>query len=357
MTPRMGAPTLFLGMATLDFVTVVTHLPVSDEVFEVRSLSMHGGGPAATAAVACARLGGRASFAGALGQDSVAETVAAELVREGVDTRLLGRARNAATPSAVILVEEGLGHRAILYSKGTAPEPEWTAELEASVRGAAMLHIDGFHPLTAIRAARAARAAGVSVSFDGGAGIRWPHLDELLPLVDLLVVARSFAEREAGEGDPAAAARALARAYGAREVVVTDGARGAWYFVAGEGVRGGGAASGGAASGGAASDGAAGAGAVGAGGAGRGAGGEPGEGHVPAYAVDVVDTTGAGDVFHGAYALARSEGAGVPDAVRFASAAAALKCRAPGGRAGIPGRAEVEALIAGRAPGEGNGRT
>lgn len=329
---RMNSPILFLGMATLDFVTVVPRLPASDEVFEVRSLSMHGGGPAATAAVACARLGGGARFAGALGRDPVAETVLAQLASEGVDTQLVGLVPNASTPSAVILVEEGLGHRAILYSKGTAPEPEWSGELEAAVRGAAMLHIDGFHPLTAIRAARVAREAGVSVSLDGGAGMRWPHLDELLPLVDLLVVARSFAERESGQSDPAAAARALAGSFEAREVVVTDGARGAWYHVAAR--------------------------AGSAGGSGEeGHGGEDHrveEGHVPAFPVDVVDTTGAGDVFHGAYVLARSEGVAVREAVRFASAAAALKCRAPGGRAGIPSRAEVEALVAGRAAGEGN---
>lgn len=296
---------LFLGMATLDIVTVVPRLPGSDQVIESRSVTLHGGGPAATAAVACARLGGRARFAGVLGDDPLSRSILSGLDAEGVETGLVRQCHDSESPSAVILVEEDSGHRSILYSRGTATTPTGTGELREAVRNARMLHLDGFHIETAILAAQHARAAGVPVSFDGGAGGPWPRQDELMPLVDLMVVARDFATRATQEDDPRAAARALRERFRSREVVVTDGARGAWFDYLG------------------------------------------GEGHVPAFSVEVVDTTGAGDVFHGAYVLARAEGQDVPGAVRFAAAVAGLKCRAVGGRAGIPTRAEAEALLAG----------
>ncbi len=287
------AHTVFLGMATTDFIAVVPRLPTADEVFELHSLSVHGGGPAATAAVACARLGGCAWFVGAIGNDSVSIALQAELEREQVNTALLQRQATGEAPAAVILVPAGPASRSIMYSRGTVAEPAWNAELQAAIESAALLHLDGFHIHTALRAARCAKAAAVPVSFDGGAGQRWPHIEELLPLVDIMVVARAFAKLYTDEDDPLTAARRLEE-FGAREVVITDGANGAWYRHAGK------------------------------------------EGHVPAFKVDVVDTTGAGDVFHGAYVYARQAGEPPSDAVRFASAVAALKCGEKGGRTGIP---------------------
>lgn len=299
-----NGPILFLGMATQDFVSVVPRLPGPDDVIEASYVGMHGGGPAATAAVACARLGGRAEFAGALAADPVGEAIRADLQREGVGVGHLERQAAGSSPASVIVVDAPTGRRSILYSKGSGVSLEFTAELEAAVRGASLLHLDGFHIGAALRAASAARAAGVPVSLDGGAGELWPHMDELARLADLLVVARDFARRMTGESDPAAAAERLIELGHAREVVITDGANGAWYLTPGE------------------------------------------SGHVPAFVVDVIDTTGAGDVFHGAYALARVEGQSVGRAVRTASAVASLKCRSAGGRPGIPSRQELEAFLA-----------
>lgn len=291
-------------MATQDFVSVVPRLPGSDEVIEASYVGMHGGGPAATAAVACARLGGRAEFAGALAADPVGEAIRAELQREGVGVTHLERATTGSSPAAVIVVDGPTGRRSILYSKGSSVAPTFTTALEAAVREAALVHLDGFHMDVALRAAAAARAAGVPVSLDGGAGELWPQMDQLALLADLLVVARDFARRLTGESDPAAAAESLIGRGAAREVVITDGPNGAWYLTRTE------------------------------------------SGHVPAFVVEVVDTTGAGDVFHGAYALARTQGQCVPAAVREASAVAALKCRSAGGRSGIPTRRELEAFLA-----------
>lgn len=293
---------LFLGMATTDFIATVPRLPAADEVFELEAFSVQGGGPAATASVAFARLGGSASFVGSIGTDDISAALSRDLASEGVEVDLLELHEGAHAPRSVILVEAGSGKRSILYSRGTAPEPALTPALEAAVSRADVLHLDGYHVGAAIQAAELAQSAGVPVALDGGAGERWPGLDELLPLVDWLVVARGFAERETSITDPAGAALELAR-HGAELVVITDGAHGAWYHS------------------------------------------RTGSGHVPAFEVVVKDTTGAGDVFHGAFARAYLEGMVLPKAVRFAAAAAALKCEHPGGRPGIPTLERVQGLL------------
>ena len=151
-----------------------------------------------------------------------------------------------------------------------------------------------------------ARDAGVLVSFDGGAGEAWREVGTLLPLVDVLVVARQFALNFTGEVNPAAAGPLLLRT-GAREVIITDGANGCWYWDAAGSLR------------------------------------------QPAFQVSVVDTTGAGDVFHGAYAYALLQGWEPALRLKFASATAALKCTQPGGRLGIPTAGQVHDFLQERA--------
>ncbi|MHB1317271.1 MAG: PfkB family carbohydrate kinase, partial [Anaerolineae bacterium] len=122
-------------------------------------------------------------------------------------------------------------------------------------------------------------------------------------LTDHLIVGQRLAEQLTGESDPARAAEALWRE-DRTAAVVTAGSRGSWYRVAGEPVR-----------------------------------------HQPIFPVTVVDTTGCGDVFHGAYALQLARGASNPECVRYAAAAAALKATRPGGRTGIPTHERVLALL------------
>lgn len=300
MTP---APEIVgLGMVTIDVLAQVPHLPGPDEVFEVPLVEVHGGGPVASAMAASARLGTATSVVGSVGDDAWGDWIAAGLADLGVDVTHLYRRAGEASPRAVVLVEGGTGRRSIMYSTGGAvrlavDEVPWDR-----LRGARALHLDGVHPAAALAAARFAREAGVMVSYDGGAGPFWPGLDDLLPLVDVLIAAKEFATRYTGREDVAEAAHALAR-WEARHVVITDGARGAWSWV----------------------DGCA--------------------HHQPAFAVDVVDTTGAGDAFHGGYLHAYLAGEGPDSCLRFASAVGALACTRLGGRAGLPDRGAVEAFL------------
>lgn len=298
-----GPLILGLGMATVDFLTVVPRLPGADEVFPLERLEVQGGGPVATALAAATRLGGRSAFVGAIGDDSWADVILNDFRKFGVDSGQVVCRQGGTSPHSVILVEAGTGKRSILYSKGDL-EGLKAAELPHElIRQAGVLHLDGFDIEAATAAARVARSAGVPVSLDGGAGEPWPGLEGLLPSVDLLVVAAQFARHLSGEEEPEAALPHLL-GRGARHAVITDGARGSWF---------------------ASSDGE--------------------SGHVPAFPVKAVDTTGAGDAFHGAYLHAYLGGEPIAACVRFASAAGALQCTTLGGRSGLPTEEQVRALI------------
>jgi sugar/nucleoside kinase (ribokinase family) len=168
------------------------------------------------------------------------------------------------------------------------------------LKGASCLLIDGFWPDSALQAARRARAEGVPVVADFG-GVEGKR-KELLPLVDFLITNEECARRVAGRDDPERACR-MVQEMGAKVVVATLGDRGCAF--AGEGVA----------------------------------------GRMPAFEVDVVDTTGAGDCFHGAFCVGVVRGWPLERTLEFASATSALKCRKLGGRAGLPTLDEVNAFL------------
>ena len=295
-----------LGMATTDILTEVPRLPKSNDVFQVRSLDIQGGGPVATALVALAKLGAKAAYLGSVAPDDWGDRVLADFHRYGVNTEWTFRTETGESSLSIILVEEGLGHRSILYRKSSAPEitaKDLPIELLSSAR---VLHLDGFYLDAALESARIARSNGVLVSLDGSAGESiWAGMDKLLPLIDILVVARKFAQLVTGENNPLKAGPLLQN-FGATQVVITDGENGCWYWDAKQ--------------------------------------------HIfqPSFKVDVVDTTGAGDTFHGAYLFANLQGWAPGRCLCFASATAAIKCTNFGGRQGIPKYKQVLDFIESR---------
>ncbi len=300
---------LGIGMATMDILTPVAQLPKSDEVSSVESIALCGGGPVATALAVLARMGARTEYLGTLAGDSWGEAIRRDLDQLGVGTAHCQRVEEAQSIVSVILIEQQSGNRAILYHSDGFPELPPEAVDPALVAGARIVHLDGFHLQAALQAARIAHREGVLVSMDGGAGVRWEGTELLLELVDILIVARGFAVLFTGIEDEWDAARALSR-HGARQVVVTDGIRGSWFW----------------------------------------------DGHVAlhqqAFRVEPVDTTGAGDVYHGAYLYAFLQGWEPEKCLRYASAAAAIKCTHLGGRGGLVGPDEVMRFIAAYRPPE-----
>ena len=298
---------LGIGCCALDIILEVPRYPGADEKLRADRLRLQGGGLVATAMVAVARLGGRAAWLGALGDDVLAATCAGELEREGVDLSHVRRVPGASVLTALILTDSAAGTRMIVWSDEASPRTRPEQVSEETLGSARVVHVDNFEPAASVRAASLARRLGVPVTVDLEPGLGDPG--ELLPLVDYAIVPLELARgRYGAEGlrDGARALYAEIAPHGGRLAVVTGGTKGSYAVGASLAV------------------------------------------HQPAYRVEVVDTTGCGDVFHGAFALGVAQDMPPEHLLPFAAAAAALKCRALGGRAGIPGRREVEQFLEGK---------
>jgi ribokinase len=292
---------LVVGYNACDITVALPRLPDPDTKLEVPPILLGGGGPAATAAVALARLGADVRLLTPLTDDEAGRLQRRELVAAGVDIAPCPVIAGAESAKAVILVHPPDGARTILWSRGALPNLPSPAEPERLLEGRDLLYLDGHEPTASLALARVARERGLPVIMDAGtlrAGSR-----ELVPLCTDVVSSAVFAPAFAGCGDLPTALRAL-RAAGPERVALTLGAAGVMYL-AGQAIA-----------------------------------------TLPAFAVEAVDTTGAGDAFHAGYAYARGRGDGFVAALRFGAAVAALKCRDWGGRRGLPTLAETEALLA-----------
>jgi sulfofructose kinase len=294
----MTARVVCIGIATLDSIAVVDRLPEPGERMPAREARVAGGGVAATAAVTLARLGVPVAFIGRVADDPAGRMVAEGLASAGVDTSGL-RVVAGRTPVTLVFVEAASGERTLVPDTRGVPPIDLTDGNIERCSVAEWIHVDQTgHPAVA-----RLRDAGVrgKVSFDGGNVDREYDLGQ----VDLYApTERALLARYPEHALPDALAAAAAE--GPQLVVVTRGAAGSV----------------------ARSD---------SSDAIHEAAGFPG---------DAVSTLGAGDVFHGALLAALLDGRPLPDALRWANAAAALSCRALDGRSAIPDRSELEAFLA-----------
>jgi sugar/nucleoside kinase (ribokinase family) len=290
-----------LGGNAADFLVTVPRHPQPDEKLAFGRFSRQGGGRAATAMVTVARLGLRAAYLGGVGDDREGEENLQELRREGVDVGGVLVRPGAMTQRAFILVNESNGERTVLWGRG--PEiPLQAGEIDPErVRAGRLFYTDAHLPPASVRAARIAREAGIPVLVDLES--MRPGAADLLPLVDYLVCSAALPALATGIDDLEESLAALERLSQGAVVVVTQGADGAVARIDGR------------------------------------------LESFPGYQVEVADTTGAGDVFHGAFAAAILRGADLREAIDFSNAAAAMKCRSLGARDGIPrGLEAVEAF-------------
>ncbi|HLF95791.1 MAG TPA: PfkB family carbohydrate kinase [Methylococcaceae bacterium] len=290
---------LCVGHASYDLVFQVSRHPLPDEKMFAEGFIRCGGGPAANAAVTVARLGLKAAFSGYLGRDLFGEEHVAELNAAGILTDWLVRG-DAPTPLSAVFVKPD-GARALVTHKAQTDYLESGAVDFSACRPQVVL-FDGHEPLLSEPLAERARAEGVPTVLDAGSLHQGTEM--LMKRVDHLVASEKFARQVSGATDPRQALEKLAEF--APTVVVTLGERGLVWKTA-DGTR----------------------------------------GSLPAVPVNAIDTTGAGDSFHGAYAAALAEGQDWSATLRFASAVAALCCTRIGARLGIPGRREVEELLSG----------
>ncbi len=291
---------LGLGCTAVDDVLYVPSFPAADAKVRVTHSARRCGGLTGAALVAAARLGARCAYAGCLGTDELSQHIANNFTREGVSLAHAPRLPEARVIHSVIIVGQDAGTRNIFFEAGGLVGAHDSLPPEEVIGAAKVLFIDHWGIRGSIRAARVARAAGVAVVADFE-NATVPGFPQALEVVDHLVVSEAFALRLTQAATAAEAALALWRSDRAA-VIVTCGPNGCWSVSAGYA------------------------------GAAR---------HHPAFAVKAADTTGCGDVFHGAYAARLARGEELEQRIRFASAAAALNAM----NATIPQLAAVERFL------------
>lgn len=292
-------PLVFAGVATLDTIALVSALPGPDQRVLADAVIQAGGGPAATAAVAAARLGLPAAFIGAVGDDEAGQRILAGLRAENVDVGGVAVVPGRQSAASVVLVESSSHTRAICAHPG--PAPVISEEYARVMREAQWVHVDhrGWQPAWQVIGALP-RPGRPRVCVDGGNdidGLVLSGVDLFVPTVAAL--ARRYGDRDAGDLLGAALAE------GATRVVATRGGAGC-LAAAADGTR----------------------------------------AQTPGHPVDtIVSTLGAGDVFHGALIAAMARGMPLAQAIVYANAAAAMSCAALDGRSAIPSHADVLAAL------------
>lgn len=298
-----------LGLNSVDLVTVVAEYPASNTKQRLQRFARLPGGQTATAMAAAARLGWRTSYVGRFGSDELGAFSRASLVDEGVDVTASARVPDATNQFAVVLVDARSGERTVLWDRHPALTLDPDEVSPEAVRAGRILLVDCHETAAATRAARFAREAGIPTVLDVEK-VR-PGITELLQQTDAIIAAETFPTELTGYDSPGRALDAIAREFNAPLVAVTLGRGGSLARCGGKEIR------------------------------------------TPAFPVDCIDSTGAGDAFHGGFAAACLEApehpVDVEDALLYANAVAALNCRALGARGGLPTRDDVARLLGGRA--------
>ncbi|MGR9087594.1 MAG: carbohydrate kinase family protein [Gammaproteobacteria bacterium] len=285
---------LCVGHASYDLVFSVPHHPSEDEKMFARGFTGCGGGPAANAAVGVSRLGLKSAYAGYLGNDLYGEKHLEELLEQGVDTRLVVTGP-APTPISAVLVKPD-GTRALINYKSDT-RPLAAGDLDFSVISPRAVLFDGHEPHVSVVYCHQLRKQRIPTVLD--AGSLHEGTQALMGLVDYLVCSEKFALQIAESVDLALTRLAAI----APAVVITLSERGLRWRM-----------------------------------------GER-QGSLPAFSVDSIDSTGAGDAFHGAFAAALSLGMEWANILLYASAAGALCCTKIGARTGLPFKEEHSTLL------------
>lgn len=288
-----------VGINALDTIIRLPHFPAPDSKVELASAEQMLGGQVASAMVACRRWGLRARYIGKIGTDAAGKRQIAGMKRERVDARWIV-AKGCRSQFSFILVDQTSGDRTVLWNRDhkIALQPR---DLQRSwILGAKALLVDGHDTAAAAQAARWARENGVPVvgDFDN----RYAGVEALLECVDFAITSKDFPARLTGEEDLLKSlpmirvhfkCHLIAATLGSQGVIAWDGTR----FL-----------------------------------------------QCPAFQVHAIDTTGAGDVFHGAFLYGLVQGWSLEETLEFGCAAAALNCEAIGARGGIPSLKRIEAL-------------
>jgi len=292
-----------VGLNATDTLILLPHFPPYAGKVSFAEELLSPGGPVASAMVACARLGLRAKYVGTLGDDERGRIQLESLLAAGVNIDHVLVRPDCASQTGYVLIDGSTGERTIAWRRpeGLRLEPD---ELDPEwVTSGRLLHVDGHDAGAVARAAAIARRAAIPVTMDAGS-VR-DGVGDVLPSVDYLIGSTEFPANWTGETDPFAALARIQKEYGMRVAAMTLGEYGALALSAGRFV------------------------------------------YSPGFIVDCVDTTGAGDVFHGAFCYAVLQDLPLAEALDFSNALAALNCTAFGARGGIRDASQARILMGG----------
>ena len=292
---------LGIGLNATDTLLLVQEFPPYAGKVPFKNELLSPGGQVATAVVTCAKLGLRSKYIGTVGDDLRGKIQRESLEGTGVDTRGLIVREGCSNQTAYIIIDESTGERTVLWQRPDCLRLSASEIRVEDITTSRPIHIDGYDIEAAAYAASVARQHGVLVSLD--VDTIYSGFDSVLKNVDYLVAGSGWPGKWTGEADPFVALDQLHAEYGMRVAAMTMGERGAlaleegrWWYSAG-------------------------------------------------FEVSCADTTGAGDVFHGAFCYAMLMSMPMREALEFSNAAAAINCTAIGARGHVPSRTEIESLI------------
>ncbi|MBR5011291.1 MAG: carbohydrate kinase family protein [Clostridia bacterium] len=290
-----------IGACVMDTLLSVSEYPKEDTKTRAISSTLAGGGPVATGLVAAAKLGEDTAFIGVLSDDNAGQFLINDFKKYNVDTEFISVKSGYRSFTSVIWLSQSTASRTCVFDKGDLPKLILSDEQKAAIKASQLLMVDGNELDAAVDAARFAKSNGVKVLYDAG-GL-YEGVERLLKCSDILIPSKEFALGHTKCMTVEGAAARLYEMYNPEVVVITCGKDGGILF--------------------------------------------DGKKHIsyPIYPASVVDSNGAGDVFHGAFAAGVAKGFDYEKCCLFASAVSAIKCTGIGARQSVPTYSEVQKYL------------
>jgi sulfofructose kinase len=290
-----------VGLNATDTLLVVPHFPEYGGKVPFTQEILSPGGQVASAIATAAKLGLRAKYIGVVGDDDRGRIQMDSLRETGLNLDEVEVRADCPNQSAYIVIDQSTGERTVFWNRPDCLRLDPARITPQSIVGARMLHVDGHDTPAVAKAARIAREHGIPVSVD--VDTIYPGFESVLESADYLVASTTFPARWTGEQDPLRALEQIQNKHSMKVAAMTLGQHGALARSEGKFI------------------------------------------YSPGFIVDCVDTTGAGDVFHGAFCYSVLKGMSLRDSLEFSNAMAALNCTRLGARGGIATAAEARALI------------
>jgi len=286
-----------IGANVIDTLITVSAYPSEDTKLRADGVKECGGGPCATGLVAASKLGESAAYIGALAKDSGGEFLLRDMERFGMSNEYVTVEEGKSSFASYVILNTSNASRTCVFNKNNLPDFVIDANRQKAIEDAEILMVDGNELDNAVKGAEIARKSGTKVLYDAG-GL-YPDVEKLLALTDILIPSEEFALAKSEAETAEDAAKILFERYKPEFVIITQGVKGGVLYD-GENIT-----------------------------------------RYPSFKVDAVDSNGAGDVFHGAFAAATVKGYSPYESCIFASAVSALKCTKVGARDGVPGYEET----------------